>query len=308
MRGANDFLLTLAVLLTCGAIPTAAQEESHPHIPVTIPSAPVISRLKVAFSAPHRVVVADTGDIYVADIRAGVVFRTTPTNVTSVVADGLQQPVGLRLTNSDEIIVLTAGNDRTAQGRIYKVNSSGERSLIAGGLTAPRDVLIDDAGNLTVALHQANRIVRIDPDGERTTLGRIDRPTALTRGPDGELFVASAAGVVSQLLPDGRVQTLAAGFNTPAGLSIAPDGRLLVVDSGSREIAAIEPERRRSLFARVPVGTVAVAFSREGNMVLANSHLQSVTRVTTRLSVPCPHCSGRIPVVLKRPAPAQTGF
>lgn len=297
---------TLCVVFCCGSIAVA---QDHSHEPQTLPQAPSISRLKVAFAIPHRVTVDQAGTIFTADIRAGVVFRTAPDGLTSVLADGLNQPVAVRTDEAGNTYIAAAARGRTGAGRIYAVNAEGERQTLAGDLTGPTDFLRAATGELTIALGGKDQIIAIDADGKRKTLcDRISNPTALANGPDGELFIASGKGQVFQLLANGRLQKLADGLKSPTDFGITHDGRLVVAQRDAKQLAVIDRDGTVKQYAKVPQGTVSVAFSPAGNMVIANRSLQSVTRVTTRLSVPCPHCDKSIPVILKKPKPGRAAF
>lgn len=299
----------LAAFLLHGSLsaPALALQADHEHQAVTVTSPPVISRLKVAYAAPRRVAIDSTGHVLVADKRAGVVFRTAPDGVTSVFANGLDQPVGLTTDADGNAYIATAAKGRTGAGRVYRVNREGERETLVTDLTAPADLVRDDTGFITLAL--ADSVVRIDPDGERTVLCRSDeRPRALARGLDGELFVATEKGSVFQLLADGVQRPLARGLESASDLAITSDGRLVIADEAATHLIVVAAGEAAKPYAKVPKGTVAVCFSAEGNMIVANAHYQSVTRVTTRMSIPCPHCKARIPLILKRPTPNQAAF
>ncbi len=292
-------------VLICVSMTATAQE--HSHKTVTLMQAPSISRLKVSYAVPHRATVDPSGNILVADIRAGVVFKTRPDGSTSVLADGLNQPVSVITDEVGNAYIATAGQGKTGAGRIYKVTPEGERETLHGDLTSPTDILRDDTGTFTIALGTKNQIVTVDPDGAVETLcDRIKQPSALARGRDGELFIASRKGQIYQLLANGRIQKLADDLKSPTGLAICHDGRL-VVASNDLKLTVIEKGGVKS-FAKVPQGTTDIAFSPRGNMVIVNKLLQSVTRVTTRTQIPCPHCDKPIPVILKKPKPSDTSF
>ena len=294
----------LATLLIAPCV--RADERPHKHEPVVYEMAPSISRLKVAFATPSKIAIDAEGAVLVADTRAGVVFRTTTSGLTSVLADGLKNPVSVTADDLGNAYVLTRGDGKTSTGRVYQVSPEGERSTLLDRLTAPADVLRDEIGRLIVALPAIDQVRQVDPDGKQTILSRtIKKPVALAHGLDGELFVASATGSVFQLLPNGRVRELASGLKSPADLSVTPDGRLVVADATLPHLTVIAKGGSKR-YATVPVGTVSVDFTSEGNMIIANTHLQAVTRVNTRMSIPCPHCDESIPVILKRPGKKQS--
>lgn len=299
-------LSLLAILLIAPGF--CADEKPHQHEPIVYEMAPSISRLKVSFATPTKIAIDREGAVLVADTRAGVVFRTTTGGITSVIADGLKNPVGVEADEDGNAYVLTRGDGKTSTGSVYQVSPEGDRVTLHDRLVAPADVLRDEIGRVVVALPNTNQVIQIDPDGRRTILSRlIKKPVALARGRDGELFVASQTGSVFQLLPNGKAKELASGLKSPTDLSVTPNGRLVVADAQLPHLTVIAKGGKKR-YATVPVGTVSVGFTAEGNMVIANTHLQAVTRVNTRLTIPCPHCDGEIPVILKRPSKKKQSF
>jgi hypothetical protein len=265
--------------------------------------------LKVNYAQPQSLAVDSSGNVIVADARAGVVFRTSPAGETAVLANRLNQPIAIRIDDeSGDTFVATAAQGQTGAGCIYRVSPQGERETIHESLTAPVDFLYGGLNPTIVALKK-NQILSLNAEGERELLcDQIKSPTALARGLDGELFVANREGSVFQLLANGRLRELAKDLNKPTDLTMTADGRLVIAESDAKQLTVIEKGGEVKVYAKVPRGTVAVAFSKSGNMVIANRDLRSVTRVTSHLQIPCPHCDQSIPVFLKRPKPAKNSF
>jgi sugar lactone lactonase YvrE len=87
---------------------------------------------------------------------------------------------------------------------------------------------------------------------------RLDRPGALTVGPDGQLYIADdGLNEILRLLPDGEFEVIAgngtAGFsgdggpavdaslNDPGGMAVTRSGTLYVADTGNNRIRAVSP-------------------------------------------------------------------
>ena len=136
----------------------------------------------------------------------------------------------------------------------------------AAGLSGPRDVVIDDDGNLYVADTENNRIVVMTPDGQviRTIgeqsggtaqAGSLLQPWGVALGPDDLLYVADTW--------NNRVQVFTrrgefvrmwshAGidqppdidnvFYGPRDIAIGPDGNVYVSDTGNKRISVYTPE------------------------------------------------------------------
>ncbi|MFQ5508667.1 MAG: NHL repeat-containing protein [Leptospirillia bacterium] len=135
----------------------------------------------------------------------------------------------------------------------------------------PTDVAVAADWTLYVTDFGNNRIRRIDPDGEVTTLagsgeaGFADGlgeaaafygPNALVIGPDDNLYVADAGNArIRMVTPAGEVITVAgngerghrdgpgniARFAYPTGLAFDPEGHLYVVDRWAHMVRRIDP-------------------------------------------------------------------
>lgn len=304
------FKTVRSVCLICAiALPAAAQD--HDHKPIVVPSKPVISRIKVSYAVPHRVRIDGANNVLVADTRAGVVFRTAPDGITAVLANGLKEPVALASDEDGNVYIATAAKGQTAAGHIYKVTPDGDRETLHSGLTGLSDIARDQNGVLTVALEKQNRVIALREDGNRVTLSdRIKRPTALAHGQNGELFIASRAGQIWQLLPGKKLRKLADGLKSPSDMAVAPDGRLVIAATGERKLTVIKRGEQPKTFANVLPNTISVAFSKDGNMVVANSEQQSVTRVTSRFKGVCTHdgCNAEVKIIFKRPQKKRSAF
>jgi sugar lactone lactonase YvrE len=132
----------------------------------------------------------------------------------------------------------------------------------------PSGIALGPAGSLFVADTANNAIREVAPDGSVTTVagggaGLGDGPAATARfnGPigvavdvDGRLFVADTYNDrIRVITRDGIVSTLAGGergladgagtdarFDTPSGIAVAPDGTVLVADTGNGLIRLID--------------------------------------------------------------------
>jgi len=80
----------------------------------------------------------------------------------------------------------------TGAGTITRIDSSGNSSLFASGLSSPKGLAFDGAGNLYVADSGDGTISVIDPAGNVSTFASgLNGPSALTFDSGGNLYVAS---------------------------------------------------------------------------------------------------------------------
>jgi sugar lactone lactonase YvrE len=140
------------------------------------------------------------------------------------------------------------------------------------GLSDPFGVVIADDGTIYVADGgESNRIRKISPDGNVTTLAggsegfadgagtsaSFNTPSALALGADGNLYVADTGNNrIRKITPAGQVSTVAgdgtagyvdgpaaqAQFNAPIGLSVSTGGDIYVADTYNDVIRMITTE------------------------------------------------------------------
>jgi len=196
---------------------------------------------RAAFSDPFGIAVGIDGPIYVAD--AG-------------------ESNSIRKISRDGVVTTLAGG---AEGYADGVGS-------AASFNSPSGLALDSSGNLYVADTANNRIRKVTPEGQVSTVagngtgGYVDGPalSAQFNGPigiavdaKGNIFVAdtyndrirkiTAAGDVSTVAgkgspgyADGDRNTSA--FDTPCGIVATNDGTLIVADTGNDRLRKITPD------------------------------------------------------------------
>ncbi len=152
--------------------------------------------------------IAPNGDVYVSDSGTftgnGVIFRITPDQKVSVVADtrtapAFKGPNGL-LVDGDEHLLLAD----VASGKLFRVRiADGSATEIASGLGGADGVVRDSQGRVYVGDVRGGRVFRIDADGAEPKL-------------------------------------IADGFKSAADIAIDAQGKILVPDSRAGTLTAVE--------------------------------------------------------------------
>jgi sugar lactone lactonase YvrE len=215
------------------------------------------------FNQPAGVALDRAGFLYVADsfnnrIRKleGGQVSTLAGNGTFGGVDGDGGPKGTaEFAGPSGAAVDGAGNVYVADefnNCIRKVTSAGEVTTIAGTidggagfadgdagigqLNRPAAVALDAAGNLYVADSYNNRIRKVDPSGNLTTVaGNGDAgDTDGTGGPSGT-----------------------AAFDTPGGVAVDAAGNLYIADSANNLLRKIDPRGNVSTLAGTPAAGFA---------------------------------------------------
>ncbi|MCC7372438.1 MAG: ScyD/ScyE family protein [Chloroflexi bacterium] len=129
------------------------------------------------------------GALYTTDGNHEVVLKLTP--------DGQPQRI-LEYPASDQAVTgITGGPDGNlyiteyVPGKVTRVHPDGQREDVYGGLALPIGVAFDGAGRLCV-LEFVGQVRCFDENGQRYTIAEgLLQPTAITTGPDGDLYVSN---------------------------------------------------------------------------------------------------------------------
>ncbi len=241
----------------------------------------------------------------------------TLTSVTTLVGFDREfgEPFGVAIKGEE--IFMSDGE----AGKIWKIASGGTITLFAEGLNTPSAIALNDSGDLFVADTGSHTIRKIDKSGRVELLAgaegetgnvdadlsaaRFNAPIGIAAGPDGKIYVADTYNDRIRVIENGMVRTLAGGsrgfadgaaadakFDTPCGINVMKDGRILVADTGNGRIRVIEPDGRVTTLAGNGSGDVhdgllaaasfyrpsALAIDAVGNIYVADGNAIRVIR------------------------------
>jgi sugar lactone lactonase YvrE len=119
-------------------------------------------------------------------------------------------------------------------GTILEYTPGGTQSTFATGLTEPRGLAFDSAGNLFEADKTSGNIYEFTPGGVRSTFATgLFQPIGLAFDGAGNLFEADVgSGNIFEFTPGGVRSTFATGLSGPSWLAFGP-ARASVPDSGA---------------------------------------------------------------------------
>lgn len=114
------------------------------------------------------------------------------------------------------------------------------------GFKAPSHALMMDDGSIIVAEIGTGSLVKvIDPEGKERAVVAKDLITPIYLAPAGPnaVYVTEAmAGIISRVdLSTGEKKVVASGLRMPEGIAVFPDGKLAVVEAGTRQLLKLDP-------------------------------------------------------------------
>lgn len=140
------------------------------------------SEMLHGFKAPHDAVKLSDGSILVAELGSKSLLRVSGEHGKdrSAVVGGLEGPVGMVAAAGDTVYVTEA-----FAGQVSKIESNGEKSVVAKDLKMPEGIALAPDGMLVVAEVGARRIVQIDPAKGTVTEIAANLPIGLPGAPGG---------------------------------------------------------------------------------------------------------------------------
>jgi RHS repeat-associated protein len=229
----------------------------------------VIATTRAGLSAPEGMVKLPDGALLVADSSAHVIRKVVPGGAATVFAgapnepgdaDGpadearFEHPADVAVAPDGTVYVADQGNHRVRRivdGRVETIAGTGDPGYagddgpaLEAELDEPTSVAVDRFGAVLVS-ERANHVVRrIGTDGRITTLAGTGFPG------DGE--------------DPGRLAARTR-LRSPRGVTVAPDGGVLIADVGNHRIRRVDPDGTIATIA----GNGVAAFSGDGGPATA---------------------------------------
>jgi sugar lactone lactonase YvrE len=246
--------ITIAVLLLAplGVLITASEIQEAVKVP-TVAGVSACDAIPIAEAHySFGTAVARDGTVLFAEFNRRVIKRWNPIHGTTDVWRAKQTPgmFGLSANKTGDVFVGIDLGDNGNPGKVLRIGADGTEAHIIEGVTRPRQLACDVAGNLFVAL-EGGKILKWDhATGMSTELMSAQPPVnGIAIGSDGSLYVSEYAtfeqmpegysrpkspGVVKVRRPDGTISVLASGFWRARGIALS-DAQLYLCTEADRE-------------------------------------------------------------------------
>nr|HEX4312365.1 hypothetical protein [Kofleriaceae bacterium] len=217
-------------------------------------------RAHARFNDPVNVIVGPDGTVYVADFNNGEIRAIDQDgNVTTALnKHGFARPYGM-VWAPDGTLYVETDNDKNANhslmsGSVWKVDLAQHTAIcIANAIGRPRGMVVLGDGRIAMADELHHVIEALDPTtGQLTTLA----------GTWDQAGYADATGA-------------AARFNTPYGMALRGDGKLVVVDQANNRLRLVGLDGTTQTLAGIGVGGYA-----DGSMTEAEFHVPQAIAIT----------------------------
>lgn len=242
----------------------------------------------------------EAGNLYVADIPFGRVFRIDPAGAWTPVAEYDGEPNGMKFLDAHTLLVADYKNGlmridvRNGAVTPHLQRRNTER------FKGVNDLVLDGQGNIyftdqgQTGLHDpTGRLYRLRPDGQLDLLlGNVPSPNGVALSPDGKLlYLAVTRGNCVwrvPLLADGSVAKVSQFFTSygpsgPDGLAVDAKGRVVIANPGLGYVWLLNARAEPIVVLRGPAGasttnlafggkersTLYVTDSTHGNILMA---------------------------------------
>jgi len=198
------------------------------------------------FHTPSGIASDGEGNKYIADTANNRVREVTLAgSITTIAgtgtagADGDGAAATLATLNSPESVAIDAQNNiyiaDTGNNKVRKITPDGNISTVVDNLAAPEYVAVDASGNLYVADTGNDRVLQITPSGTTNVFAQVLKPAAVLLDSSGNAWISELTRI-SEVSPSGDLTPIVDNLKTPRGLAFAANGELLIAETGTNLI------------------------------------------------------------------------
>ena len=191
-------------------------------------------------------------------------------------------PAGYALALPAQLLVADGAilvAERQGRDRLLRVDpATGAFSVFGTGVPEPFAIARARDGSFLVSGESG--LYRLPPGGGYAELVAEVEASPIALAPDGDVYFGNATSLGRIELESKRVEFFPADVSVPHGVALAPDGSLVVTDTGHDRVVRFEPESGETTVVasglRAPVG---LALEPSGAILVAEHDAGTVLRI-----------------------------
>jgi len=216
-------------------------------------------------------------------------------------------PISALLTTGERVSAQEKSPPPEHRHKPVEIPGNPLYTLMDVELKRPRRLLFDAAGDLIIVDSEAGSVLRMDKEGEVTTVAEnLAEPSGAALDKDGNLFVSNHAdgnegeGTVVRITPDGEQEIIADNLTGPKGLVLDAKGILYIACFDEGKIVRLGEKGREDFVQEIP-SPAGVVFDAKGNLYAVNSIPGTLSKITPQgevtelardLTIPSDICLG----------------
>ncbi|MBB3968392.1 gliding motility-associated-like protein, partial [Mucilaginibacter phyllosphaerae] len=236
--------------------------------------------LTKALPTPTGIAINKAGDLFVADVTAGSVYKLpVGGGAPAVILNGLNNPLGVATDAGGNVYAIGLGSTG-----INKVTPAGVITTIGNSLVYPTALAVDTAGNIFVIETINHALKKVTPAGVTTTLtNNLTYPYGLTLNPAGDIYVAdnNAGTIVKFDAAGGNKTELITGLTNPTDVKLDAQGNIYVNQGGSNLLTRFDKNGANPVNLSTGYeGLFGVAVGTDGKLYTTDNAKQAVEKLT----------------------------
>lgn len=190
---------------------------------------------------PDNIVVLDQQIYLTEEDPRGRILRIDPLEHLAVFASGLDSPEGLDVGPDGRLYVA----EHAARGHVFGFSREGAKTMLAP-VTNGEGLRVLPDGTVLVAETSENRVVAIDSNGDKSIFADgISSPDGIAYDDELRRVLVTEDAAPGRLLAvdvaTGVVQTVATGLHSPQTMLLEADGSILIAEQGEDRVLRLRP-------------------------------------------------------------------
>jgi gliding motility-associated-like protein len=236
--------------------------------------------ISYAIPTPTGIAINKAGNLFVADITAGSVYKLPVGGGAPVaILTGLNTPLGVATDADGNVYAAALGNTT-----IKKVTPEGVITNLGNGLSFPTGLTVDAVGNIYVNETANHAVKKVTPAGITTTVTTaLSFPYGITVNGAGNIYVAdNSEGSIVKFGPNGEARTeLITGLVNPTDIKLDAEGNIYVNDGGANTLTKFDKNGANPVVISTGyTGLFGLAVGRDGKLYTTDNGKQSVNKLT----------------------------